>query len=70
MAQMREKSFEALARSLGEAYQRLEGYGSRTLDMRNGWYAAVSAVADTCQADNPRFQRDRFLKDCGIEVIR
>jgi hypothetical protein len=29
------------------------------------WQAVVKAIADAFELDNPRFQRNRFLKACG-----
>ncbi len=34
------------------------------------WYLDISAIADAFQADNPRFDRDKFMAAClpkGIE---
>lgn len=38
---------------------------------REGWHAATSAcahaLADTLAQDNPRFDRERFLKAAGVQ---
>lgn len=33
-----------------------------------GWRAITGHIADMLAADNPRFDRARFLKACGMEV--
>lgn len=64
---MTKKDYEAIARAIkqsGEHQAVDEGYCE-------GWQAAVSSVthrvANVMQADNPRFDRSRFLKACGVQ---
>lgn len=33
----------------------------------NGWHVAVCALANALAADNPAFDRARFLKACGVQ---
>ena len=48
---MTKKHFKALAEAI------------KTLDNRE---QAANAVADACQQFNDRFDRKRFLKECGV----
>lgn len=41
--------------------------GNRAL-YNNGIDNAASLIADALARDNPRFDRERFLKACGVEV--
>jgi hypothetical protein len=36
-------------------------------DQREGVLSVIRHTANMFRDDNPRFQRDRFLKACGIE---
>ena len=53
---MTRKHYIAIAKAIAE------------LDLPKPNKAAVAdTIADCCQADNPRFDRARFLAACGIE---
>jgi hypothetical protein len=72
MAQMTKKNFEALAEALRERCPNyVVGDDDASLSTRHqrvGWFQAVSAVTSVCEANNPRFDRERFYRACGIEV--
>jgi hypothetical protein len=58
----------------GKTSQHYEpGSGGRVLahiasgQLLKGFDAAVRKVADVCENSNPRFNRERFLKACGID---
>jgi hypothetical protein len=54
------KHFCALAEAL--SWERPTGHPAEY----KGWERAVAAVADVCQASNGNFNRDTFLRACGI----
>ena len=35
-------------------------------EARDGWRQAVNAVTAALQSDNTRFDRDKFLRACGL----
>lgn len=45
----------------------LEHYSGHMLCHYSTWATIVGKTADIFAADNPRFDRSRFLKACGIE---
>lgn len=52
---MSRKDFEAIAATIKSMYPR---------DKNGAW---ANAFADMCARQNPRFDRRRFLKACGVE---
>ena len=63
---MTRKDYVAIAAALNAA--RPHDF-QREIDLgrKEGWSAAVHLVAGTMAADNPRFDRARFLKACGVQ---
>jgi hypothetical protein len=64
---MTRKDYEAIARALRNS--RIGFPGSR--EAAAGETAlghAAKLLSDHCAADNPRFDRARFLKACGLSV--
>ena len=59
---MTKKDFEALAAALRAAKPTVH----KDTDRYQAWASAISAVADACQASNPRFDRDKFLRACDL----
>jgi hypothetical protein len=39
----------------------------RGKDWYDGWHVTVCALANALANDNPRFDRERFLKACGVQ---
>lgn len=67
---MTKKDFEAIARAIAEA--RTLGVHMNTSEARANARAsalndATVLIADYCAADNPRFDRARFMRACGVE---
>ena len=62
---MTRKDYEALAAALNGAHVSLRAHFP--VAAFQGWRVAVDHVADTLAADNPRFDRARFLKGCGVQ---
>jgi hypothetical protein len=58
---MTRKDYVLIAAALREALHQSQG-----LDADNTALSLVTAVADSL-GDNPRFDRDRFLKACGAQ---
>ena len=56
---MTKKHFEAIAAVLAE-YNRVKCYNPHISNLENDF-------ADMCEAQNPRFDRDRFLRACRGE---
>jgi len=60
------KHFESIARIVNVTFQ----HQATNLDVCEGWNAAASSMAhrlaDYFEHENPRFDRERFLKACGI----
>lgn len=65
---MSKKDYVAIAerlKSVEPGFVSLHEGGAMT-ERKHGWRLAVHAVADACQRDNPRFDRQRFLSACGV----
>ena len=62
---MTRRHSEALAAALAAALQDVapEKGGA----MRDQWINDVCAIATVCDESNPRFDRARFLKACGVQ---
>lgn len=70
---MSKKHFNDLASRLSALKPTLASNGAK-LSLRthkqgrlNQWQDMVKEVASFCAAQNPRFDRDRFLAACGME---
>lgn len=62
---MSRKDYQSIAAALCETQPAVVD-GDRCNDaLRNQWQATVSAIADVFAADNPRFDRVRFLRACN-----
>jgi len=60
---MTRKDFEAIAATLLQT-KPLHAEGKNGIALQ--WRTTVSAFADMCSGQNPRFDRARFLKACGV----
>src|SRR4051794_25449520 len=61
---MSRKHYISLAQGLNDAHN--DSDPSYT----DQWNADVKAVADVLAADNPRFNRERFYRACGVDEDR
>jgi len=63
---MTKKDYEAIARALARQIDAfpsaIENHAAHCARAQT-----CSNIADHCAADNPRFDRARFLKACGVE---
>jgi len=68
---MTRKDYVALAAALARANpgtQYSDGTPMPPTDaMRASWRYSVECIADTLVADNVRFDRERFLRACGVQ---
>ena len=65
---MTRKDYVAIAAALKGA--RLEGHGLNSASIKyigEQWKLCAEHVAATMAADNPRFDRARFLAACGVQ---
>lgn len=66
---MTRKDYEAMAQAFRQALQarlaRVDGYERQAAC--DGFADAVHVAASVFAADNPRFDRERFLKACGVQ---
>jgi hypothetical protein len=44
------------------------GDGDRADDWRTGWQETVITVGEHLQADNPAFDQELFVLNCGVEL--
>ena len=66
---MTRKDYEAIAAAMKTARsysQRGEPLTIHAANFNCGVSNAAQRIADHCAADNPRFDRQRFLKACGV----
>lgn len=63
---MTKKDYEALVAKLAEVSVRLDHKVTSLTTPRATFEACVHAVADVLQANNPRFDRVRFVANCGL----
>jgi hypothetical protein len=49
------------------SYSEHVAWGSASKPDVQAWSRIVTAIADVLAADNPRFDRARFYKACGME---
>jgi hypothetical protein len=59
---MTKKPFEAIA----EAMARQKPADHWDANKHTQWNLDVNALADMCAAENPNFDRARFLRACGV----
>ena len=63
---MTKKDYEAIARAI----ERTTHHNAVDSNYNEGWHGAITAIrcrlADVMADDNPRFDRQRFLKACGV----
>lgn len=63
---IRKQDYELIAEAIRFSHQSL---GNIQFDeCYKGIERAADILADYLQADNPQFDRDKFLSDCGIET--
>ncbi len=63
---MTRKDYVLIAEALKNA--RPDPHGTTISRHRyDGWHVSACALADALANDNPRFDRERFLKACGAE---
>jgi hypothetical protein len=60
---MTRNDFELIARAVRETTKGPTGFSVGETDRE----AFAHSLADMCAAQNPRFDRARFLKACGVE---
>lgn len=60
---MQRRHFEIIARTLKEAQPEHNGMGTHEAYL--SWEKVVEAFCVMSKQQNPRFNRDRFLKACG-----
>lgn len=60
---MTRKDYERIAEAL--KVKRRQVFGDYTLSERNAFDAACEAVAASCKAENPLFNRERFMAATG-----
>ncbi len=70
---MTRNDFEILARHLkamnpGTAFCPEDSDDDAENSYRDGYRAAINQVMGACSAVNARFDRDRFLKACGVST--
>ena len=65
---MTRKDYELIAAAIAAVAR----HNATDDDYREGWHGATSAashrLADSLASTNPRFDRSRFLKACGLEA--
>ena len=54
---MHKKDYVAIARAFAETRPGI-------VKTEGSWVRAMRAIADHCEADNPRFNRERFVSAC------
>jgi hypothetical protein len=59
------KDYILIARALNSS--RIAVIGKREEDFESGRKLACQALADYLETDNSRFDRERFLKACGVQ---
>lgn len=66
---MTRKDFEMIAAALRDANSEEVGAFARCQGVNSkGVYRAAEYIADGCKADNPNFDRKRFLSACGFDA--
>ena len=68
---MTRNDFELLANALKSERASIEKTypeGHKTLHRLQGFGYAVNCVAGVCAANNSRFNRETFLKACGVTI--
>lgn len=64
---MTRKDYVAIAAAVRDSLE----HQAITIDYREGWNAAASSIAhrlaDTLALGNERFDRERFLRACGVQ---
>jgi len=61
---MPKKDYQAIARALHGARPGLDADGIHAYGREFNWRPIVAAIADVMAADNPRFDRARFVEAC------
>ena len=71
---MTRKDYVLIASAINDIREKIRMHG-RDVASRELWSGtlggisdAARAIADALQADNPRFDRERFLKAAGVKV--
>ena len=66
---MTRKDYETIAAAIKAAAQNIDpDYSRETVNnMLHGVIMSAHALADALAQENPRFDRARFLKACGVE---
>lgn len=62
---MTRRDFTAIAAALADS--RPPGDNSKAYWLLGQWSADVHGIADVLAADNPRFDRARFYRACGLQ---
>jgi hypothetical protein len=65
---MIKKDYELIAKAIKGTHVYIdEREGGNLADLHDGASLAAELMADALQRDNPRFDRAKFLKACGVE---
>jgi hypothetical protein len=62
---MSRKNYIAFAKALYDVKPHSAENDRCNMHILDQWQATVSAIADVFKADNPRFDRERFLRACN-----
>lgn len=65
---MTRKDYQALAARLSAKFPRATLVPDDLPRVRQGYVTAIEAVADALAADNPRFDRAKFLDAAGVNA--
>jgi hypothetical protein len=67
VADMTKKDFEAIARAMYRSTQDFNDYASRVTSNKQFHTYLCYSLSDALAESNPRFDRYRFLRACGVE---
>lgn len=62
---MTKKDYKAIAEAFNNIRLRYPGPGGYDIGFNDGISAAANELCSTFRSDNPRFDREKFLKACG-----
>lgn len=62
---MTNKDYELIARAIKLAHERCDGYPDTRAEQERGVLLVAEALVSPLEADNPRFDADRFAAACG-----
>lgn len=65
---MTKKDYELIAKTFNDVMYSNQGWYSESAKQAHTWVA--KALAEVFTEENPKFNRDKFLKACGIETVK